>query len=286
MQRFFTTRRPLLLGLSLCLALAFVAHDLISRSGGAPDGRTGAPGDLTCQNGCHSTFALNAGSGGVSISTTIPETGYISGTTYQVTITAKEQGISKFGFGALALDNTNNAGIGTVTITDADNTQASSAGGKEYITHTAAGNAGGTDSLSWTYDWTAPAQGTGGVTFYATAVAASQTNGNKDDNVYSSSVAITESVTNSLEFLSNIDEIKLFPTLVSDRFKVELQAGASVDFELSVVNNQGQIVHQMNRVLAPGFFDYAVSTVDWAAGMYYVRIRSDKSQGFEKIIVR
>ena len=52
--------------------------------GGPPTGRTGAPGELTCINGCHSSFSLNSGDGSLSLSN-VPAT-YEFGQSYAIDI--------------------------------------------------------------------------------------------------------------------------------------------------------------------------------------------------------
>ena len=75
-------------------------------------GYTGSPGENTCAvSGCHSSFALNSGTGGVRITTDVPATGYVAGTVYNITVTPRRTGSTVFGLGFEALTSTNtNAG--------------------------------------------------------------------------------------------------------------------------------------------------------------------------------
>ena len=74
----------------LTMILASLTITVVSFSGGPPTGRTGAPGETTCQAGCHSSFALNSGSGSVSIASDVPETGYEAGQTYTITFNVSQ----------------------------------------------------------------------------------------------------------------------------------------------------------------------------------------------------
>lgn len=90
-------------------------------------------------------------------------------------------------------------------------------GSGKYITHTVVTTQTGTNSRTWTFQWTAPAAGTGTVTFYAAMNATNSSNSSAGDMIYSSNLVLAEAPTtlsiNSSgagmqllsEFASNID---------------------------------------------------------------------------------
>ena len=139
-------------------------------STGPIDGRTGAPGELTCYDGCHNSFPLNSGDGSLTI--TGPDF-YVGGQTYTITVEIEDPGQMRWGFEATPLTQ------GTVTITDPTNTQSSSSGGKTYVKHTSTGTHAGTPNgpVSWSFDWTAPIDPPSTITFYVAGNAANS-NGN------------------------------------------------------------------------------------------------------------
>ena len=266
------------------IVLILAMNDIISRSGGAPDGRTGAPGDMTCQNGCHNSFDLNSGPGSTNITSNIPETGYISGETYTINLIVKHSGRTKYGFGALAYGVTANDGIGTVSLTDSTRTQLNVAGNKQYLTHTSEGNTQSQDSALWSFDWTAPEIGTGDISIHAAFVAASNSDGNKEDYVYTDTLSISESLTNSIRKLIGIPEISIFPTLVEENIFIELSAQRTTDFEIKVIDSQGKQLYHLNQNLQIGKNDFSVNASTWPKGVYYLLLRSDASTAVEKVI--
>ena len=266
------------------IVLVLAMNDIISRSGGAPDGRTGAPGDMTCQNGCHNSFDLNSGPGTTDITSNIPETGYITGETYTINLIVKHSGRTKYGFGALAYGVTANDGIGTVSLTDSTRTQLSVAGNKQYLTHTSEGNTQAQDSAFWSFDWTAPEIGTGDVLIHAAFVAASNGDGNKEDYVYTDTLSISESLTNTIGQLAGIPEISIFPTLVEQQFRIELSAERSTDFEIKIMDSQGKQLYQLNQILPIGQNAFSMDASSWSSGVYYIFLRSDASSSVEKVI--
>jgi hypothetical protein len=158
-------------------------------SSGSPNGYTGSPlefGGRTCgTNGCHgggTTFQTNM------ITSNIPSSGYVPGQTYQITATIVFAGRTKFGF-QLSPQRQNGTTAGTLI----GNAQVQITGSQRYATHTSGSNTG-SGSRSWTFSWTAPAVGTGNVTFYAAFNAANNQNNTSGDLIFSSSLVVTESI--------------------------------------------------------------------------------------------
>ena len=76
-------------------------------------------------------------------------------------------------------------------------------GGGRYITHTSAGTAqNGSNSRTWNFQWTAPAAGSGTVTFYSAMNATNSSNSSSGDIIFKSSLAVIEntplSITSSI----------------------------------------------------------------------------------------
>ncbi|MBS1795592.1 MAG: VCBS repeat-containing protein [Acidobacteria bacterium] len=149
--------------------------------GGAPTGRTGAPGETTC-TGCHSQ---NTGVGHLTV--TAPAN-YTPGQTYtiQVQQTTTDTSRSNWGFEIISLTGTTMAG--TFANTTA-NTRIRTASTKNYVTQTTAGTfPGQTGTATWTFNWTAPATNVGSVTFYAAGLQGDGGGDTGGDQTYTTSV--------------------------------------------------------------------------------------------------
>jgi hypothetical protein len=168
----------------LLITAAFVGGS----SNGPPDGRTGAPGDSDCTVGCHNTYSLNSGDGGLSIDNVPVQ--YNPEQIYSLSVTIQDPGQQRWGFELTVLDDSNNR-VGALIVTDSANTQLSTTTGREYIKHTTTGTFDGTSDgpVSWSFDWLAPEPGTGTVTFYAAGNAANSASGNKLDYIYTTSIS-------------------------------------------------------------------------------------------------
>ncbi len=144
-------------------------------------GYTGAPTDSNCAQ-CHS--GNNANLNGTVTIDGLPST-IMTGDTYPLTVTVTNPNGNavKGGFQLLAL-NGSNQNAGTMS-NISSGTQLRVAGGKTYFGHAPAPNFPGSNELSFTVDWTAPA--TPGavpeIKFYACAVIANGANGNSNDRV-------------------------------------------------------------------------------------------------------
>jgi len=186
------TRSTFLTSLTLSALLAIgVGTIAYTNSSAPPTGRTGAPSEQNCTS-CHSG-TVNAGAGSVVVSSTIPATGYVAGSSYLVTVTVADTLRSEFGFSTTCLNSANN-NAGSLTTTGGTGVGIQTAGnGRQYANHSGAGT--GTGSKSWTFTWTAPAAGTGSVTFYASGNATNNNNGSSGDNIYTTSTSYTEAAT-------------------------------------------------------------------------------------------
>ena len=183
--------------LFLLLSIAVVS-EVVSYTSGAGPAYTGAISEGNCTS-CHSSYSLvTSGTqwNRIRMRSNIPSTGYLPDSTYTITITYAESGISKFGFQLTALDTTNLA-AGTFSTSDTrTSTSSTSVGGKTryYIGQTTTGSARvATDSTAWTFKWKAPSTNVGKVKFYTTVNATNNNGSDNGDYIYKKDFTITPS---------------------------------------------------------------------------------------------
>lgn len=144
---------------------------------GAPTGRTGAPGELTCAtSGCHGGTAQSGATENQFVflnSGGTPVTAYIPGQTYTVGLSLASNPTKK-GFQATVLTSANVA-VGTLTGSGVGGTTVVTGGARKYVNHTFASST----SPAWGWTWQAPATDAGPVTFY---IATNKSNNNGSDN--------------------------------------------------------------------------------------------------------
>lgn len=228
---------------------------------------TGSPGDGNTCAECHT-------SGGVSvdnswISTNIPGTEYVPDSTYTITLTGTyPPGGTNKGFSIVCEDNSN-VPVGTFTITDATNTALFN----NHVSHKSAG----TSLNSWSCSWTAPATGTGNVTFYAAFL--------KDG--YDGGVVTASSLyTGGPTFIQKVHSqpiFSLYPNPVSDLLHLELSDIS--DVSVSIFSITGQKVLS-DIVVGSGILfskTYDLTALD--GGTYFVKVSSEDKIYTKKIIV-
>ena len=137
----------------LILFMIVCSMNALAYSSGAPAGYTGSPGDGHTCTSCHGGSA-SAVTG--FLTTDVPASGYVPGTTYTITV-------SFSGSGGKGFEVSPQDASGTLLGTLIAGTGSKLVGSGKYCTH----NAKKTSSpATWTFTWTAPAAGTGDVTFY------------------------------------------------------------------------------------------------------------------------
>ncbi|MCX6291204.1 MAG: T9SS type A sorting domain-containing protein [Bacteroidetes bacterium] len=170
--------------IAVALTIGVVAF---TSPGGAPANKAGTPAYPSTCTSCHSggSNAMQAG----WITSNVPASGYVAGTTYTITCTATYSGRSVFGF-EVSPQNAAGTVLGTLIVTNSAQTQSISTG--KYMTHTA-GGISGSNSKTWSFGWTAPAAGTGSVTFYGAFLCADGDGTEMGDETYKSTLTIAES---------------------------------------------------------------------------------------------
>ena len=162
---------------------------------------TGAPGDnaKACTQ-CHSSSALNSGTGSVKI---VLQSGafYIPGVKQRVAVQVADPNQKRWGFELTARLNSDlekgqagdlNPVDNLTQVICEDNAPKPCASGVTFITHTSAGTRNGTTGgATFQFDWTPPATNAGPVTLYVAGNAANGDFNLTGDLIYTSSVQLT-----------------------------------------------------------------------------------------------
>ena len=172
----------------LSLFLSFVvfsiinllAPNAISNPTGAPAGNSGSPSDgTTCAESCHGGSAVTQAG---LITSNIPSAGYTPGSTY--TITASISGSGNKGF-QVSPQNNSGALLGSLIAGTGSKIVST-----KYVTHSSAKSS---TAATWTFQWIAPAAGTGSVTFYG-AFAITQNTTKKSTLVVNEAIVIASPI--------------------------------------------------------------------------------------------
>lgn len=257
---------------------------------GAVSGRTGSPGDgATCNTGsCHSGAAPTDQV--ATITSDVPVGGYVPGATYNITATASKAGVTEFGF-QLSPQNASGAKLGAFVTPLPAGTQFANPNtgmANKYVTHTGSGTAG-TDTKTWTVQWTAPVQGTGTVTFYGAFNFTNSSNSSSGDVIKNATLAIVENTSIGINEADGGNEgFVVFPNPASDIVNVSffLYEMTSVSAEIFDIN--GRLVKQtITENLHPGRHELKFHAHnDMEAGVYFIRLNDGKSVYSKKVVVK
>lgn len=165
----------------MLMAWGNMAH---TYSDGAPANRCGLYGTQPTCTSCHAASGTNNASNTLTLSGNA--TAYVPGQTYTVTVSAAAG--SRYGFQLACVRNNNNASAGTFAI----------GAGTEIVSSTISGNIidfiqqnTSSTSGSWIFNWTAPANDVGAVTFYLATNSANGNGNSSGDKIRTRTLALS-----------------------------------------------------------------------------------------------
>lgn len=239
---------------------------------GPPAGYSGDPdsNNRDCTS-CHSGPDAQSQTGWIT--SDIPIGGYVAGSTYTITATAKATGHTKFGFQISPQDTLGNF-LGTLVNTGS-NTKLTT--DPNYITQSSSGTIG-TDSLSWTFDWTAPAEGSGEANFYGAFNIANGDSRTSGDTIIVSILTIKEFITNIPDISDGGLKISLYPNPASDF--------VTIDVDNSILGSSYHVIDYAGRQVLTGKISTVITIVDinqLEKGMYFIQVESQAKASFKVI---
>jgi hypothetical protein len=180
----------------LFTGVALLAFTKAYTSNLGPDtANTGAPGETTCaQSACHGQFAPTLGNNSVATIEGLPA-GYVPGATYELTARVSSASVTSFtqkrgGFQLTAKKADKSRGgqlvVGPGTKFNPASAPATRA---QYLEHTE-GKPG--SDVTWTFQWTAPAAGSGPVTFYIAGKSANNDGDTTGDRIFTNAYPVPE----------------------------------------------------------------------------------------------
>lgn len=271
------------------MAAGAVAFDILNGTGRA--GKTGSPGEQTCVQ-CHTGTALNGGPGSIAISSTPSLAfGYIAGSTYTVDVTVSESTPTNnalFGFGFEALF-ASGADAGTLTITNPTTTKTMTftvtPNVRTNVVHTGTGNTG-PNSQIFSFNWTAPATGSGTVTFYTTGNAADDSANTSGDFIYRDTLVVPEGFVGMAENAQRQNNLSVFPNPVSGNVNVSfvLQETSSVSLDLVALNGK-KVANLISGTEKKGENRKTFNISSYPKSVYFLQLRDENLLSVKKLII-
>lgn len=257
---------------------------------GAPAARAGSPfeGGFTCNlSGCHNSYPTQQRIGWIT--SNIPGSGYIAGQTYTVTATATSStSCIRFGF-EITPQTSTGVTAGTAIITNAAQTKFAVTGNPRWVTHTQTGTSASTTpgTKTWSFNWTAPASGTGTVTFYGAFNRANNLGTPLQDSIFTSTLVVAENPTAIWDSEPSDVSFNVYPVPARENIFIRLKTLDNYLPEIQLTDISGKIIRRVSDAgsasAAEHTFDISTSGID--SGIYFVRIIHGSTVSVKKVIV-
>jgi Secretion system C-terminal sorting domain len=193
------------------------------------------------------------------------------------------------GFSSTVLKNDSNIKAGVIAPIDTNESKVftHATSGRTYLNHRVGTTANGMKEYS--FQWTAPAKGSGPVTFYFSSLSSNLDDGTSDDTVYNNSYVITEKVTipEGLNSSSLNTEMSVYPNPASDKINVSFNNTTKGLTSVTMFSYDGkQTISLMNEVLNSGSQSLNLNLpADVKPGIYFIRVSNSNMNAVHKILV-
>jgi hypothetical protein len=229
--------------LSLPIGLVIILASGIQSDNGIA-GKVGSSGENKCTE-CHSSYALNSGTGSIQLRTGMTNNQYVPGQTYTMVFKVAFPGRHLFGMGLEALTATNtNAGTFAMTTTKTTTKNATiGTTSRRSVVHTFNGGSS-VDSMLFTFNWTAPASGT--VTFYYCGVASNANASESGDYVYSGTMVVNPATSTGIESPKSDISLYAWPNPFNDRVAIESDPSSPENAFITLYDMNGKVVREQS----------------------------------------
>ena len=275
----------------LVLGLLGASFFFMSNSGGRAsatnEGNTGAPGDAqsTCVT-CHNASAALSTLTTISLLDANNEvvTTYLPGETYTIQVKMTTSGnAAGHGFQLIPLKDSDNTDVKGMS--DAGNMNnykiKTITNGRTYAEH---------DDISssnvFDVTWTAPAAGTGAVSFYAGGNSVNGNGTSAGDGADVDKLTVSEGSSSSVNDLESnqAGTLGLFPNPVERDLNIRYIAAASKSYTMKVVSLEGKVVLTSHQNLQKGENRLVLPASDLSAGAYLLVVQDGLGQGVVRFV--
>jgi hypothetical protein len=266
-------KKKISISVGIAVVLFFVFQGVqkyaMSYDGASPTGHAGDPasGNSNC-TACHGGTAT-AVTGWIT--SNIPGSGYVPGTTYTITVTSTGTGGNK-GF-QISPQSTSGAFLGTLIA----GTGSGLVGSNHYIHSTGTGIT--TNPKVWTFTWTAPATGLGPVTFYGAFAIGTGTTHTSTYTVTESSVGINET--------SATSGFSIYPNPVKDKLTINYSLTSASKVQVNLYSLDGKKIASLGeKDQASGSYKELFSIKNIVTkGIYFIELKINDKSTLEKMVV-
>ncbi len=283
--------RSIYMILGLCFLGFIFSSNRNGRAAGQNWGNTGAPGDQTLANGQPRTCVSCHNTGNIQVTLDIILTdddgntisdNYTPGATYDLQVKVNHAAgptPGGYGFQIVALDDANESEINTWTEPSANvKFSLASNTGRTYPEQV-----GLADSGDFQMKWTAPAEGTGSITFYSCGNGVNGTGSNGGDGAACSTLTLQEGMVNSTaDVFARSFDLQISPNPANQFLNLAIRSSKSAEFKVSVLNTYGKVVRDEFIDFQHGDNELKLYIADLPNGMYFIQVQNLRASSIAK----
>ncbi len=276
-----------ILGL-LFISFLFMSNNF-GRAAGQNWGNTGAPGDQMAGNAPRTCISCH-GTGTTMVTLDIEllneagdivEEEYEPGVTYDVVVRINPVSgptPAKYGFQLIALDDTNEMEINTWS-EPASNVKFSLAAntGRTYPEQNSA-----SDSNIFNMKWTAPAVGTGPITFYSCGNGVNNNGGTAGDGAACNTLSMQEGEVSSTSNIAKSFDVSIFPNPASELINLDVEVAKAGEYRIALINAYGNEVNSQFVDFHSGENKTGLRIEDLPSGMYFLQVSNLRESALYK----
>ncbi|MFC2101650.1 choice-of-anchor V domain-containing protein [Bacteroidota bacterium] len=264
MRKFYSLIIPLCAAAVVVLMAGFGGGNNTDYPVGAPPGYTNSPFDGKNCSHCMGGTAVPLGG---MITTDIPATGYVKGTTYNILVTATGNGNKGF---ELSPQNSSGNLLGTLI----DGLESKLVGDGKYITHKLASE---DNSMAWLFQWQAPPVGVGPITFYASVVIGKENTKTTTYIAPQSTLGVEDQITTS---------VKAYPNPIVDKLTISLPTTTAESVTIDLLSLNGNNSTNLFQGISPSGEQAMTFPIHQPAGVYLLRIQRGDELHVKKVVVQ
>jgi hypothetical protein len=254
-------------------------------------GSTGAPGEDLVANvprtcgGCHTggTLQLTLALQVLDDKGTVV-TKYSPGSVYTVKSTVNTSTATKpkaYGCEMVCIDSKNADVNGWIAGSTSANSKIAK-GSKTNRTYVEQNGPSATNEFS--AKWTAPAKGTGEITFYAACNGNNQNGGQGGDNAANTKVALSEGLVDVNDVAATIGKVEILANPFQSELILSIRAVQQNDCIIQILSLDGRVLQQQKQSLTAGEQTLTLATEQLTSGAYILSIRAKDAIWAKKIV--
>jgi len=186
-----------------------------------------------------------------------------------------------YGFQMVGLIDADSSGLPSFTNLSANAKEVSGILGRNYYEH----NNGASDDNEFTFDWIAPADGTGSVTFYSSGLAVNKNAANSGDSPSNSKLTLTEGLILSNHTPISLASVRIMGNPSINSIHLAINANNASDATVSLYDMNGQQVISNKEQIVSGINQIQIDASHLNQGVYLLSVQTKQGQITKRVLL-